>query len=110
MTRTIQCVLRTALRHRLNCGRVSRSGSADGFYYFAGRKKDTIRTRGENVSAWVVERAVNAFPNVEESAVIGVPSDMGEEEIKVFVRTSAENVDPFALIKWCEERLAYFQV
>ncbi len=87
------------------------SRDAEGFYYFGGRQKDTIRRRGENVSAWVVERAVSAFPDVQECAVIGVPSDLGEEEIKVFVRPVAgRKVDPQALIRWCEERLAYFQV
>ncbi len=84
---------------------------AEGFYYFAGRKKDRIRRRGENVSAWEVERAVNACPGVEESAVIGVPSELGEDDIKVFVRPAAAGeVDPLDLIRWCEERLAYFQV
>ncbi|MBI4503687.1 MAG: AMP-binding protein [Gemmatimonadetes bacterium] len=84
---------------------------AEGFFYFAGRKKDTIRCRGENVSAWVVERAAAAFPNVEECAAIGVPSELGEEDIKLFVRTAAgRGVDPAALIRFCEERLAYFQV
>ena len=29
---------------------------ADGFYYFAGRQKDTVRRRGINISAWEVER------------------------------------------------------
>jgi crotonobetaine/carnitine-CoA ligase len=84
---------------------------AEGFYYFAGRQKDTIRCRGENVSAWLVERTASEFPDVEECAVIGVPSDLGEEDIKLFVRPVAgRQVDPDALIRWCEERLAYFQV
>jgi crotonobetaine/carnitine-CoA ligase len=84
---------------------------AEGFFYFAGRLKDTIRTRGENVSAWVVERAVSGYPGVEECAVIGVPSELGEEEIKLFVRVApGKRIDPAELIRWSEERLAYFQV
>jgi crotonobetaine/carnitine-CoA ligase len=88
-------------------------GSCDeeGFFYFAGRKKDSVRRRGENVSAWEVERVVNLHPAVEESAVIGVPSPMGEDDIKVFVRPAAgQVVDPLALVRFCEEHLAYFQV
>ena len=61
---------------------------AEGFYYFGGRKKDRIRRRGENVSAWEIERAVSAYPGVEECAVIGVPSELAEDEIKVFVRAA----------------------
>jgi crotonobetaine/carnitine-CoA ligase len=80
-------------------------------YYFAGRKKDRIRRRGENISAWEIERAVSTCPGVEECAVIGVPSELAEDEIKVFVRPAAGvQVDPLDVIRWCEERLAYFQV
>ncbi len=83
----------------------------DGFFYFAGRKKDSVRRRGENVSAWEVERIVNLHPAVEESAVIGVPSEMGEDDIKLFVKPAAGKVvDPLALIRFCEQHLAYFQV
>jgi crotonobetaine/carnitine-CoA ligase len=82
-----------------------------GYFYFSGRKKDTIRCKGENVSAWVVEQAAGGFPGVEECAAVGVPSEHGEEDIKLFVRQAAGiSVDPGALVKWCEERLARFEV
>jgi carnitine-CoA ligase len=84
---------------------------AEGFYYFAGRKKDAIRRRGENVSAWEIERVASACPGVEECAAIGVPSDLGEDDIKLFVRRAeGRSLAPLDLIRWCEERLAYFQV
>ena len=87
------------------------SYDADGFYYFAGRRKDTIRHRGENVSAWVVERAAGSFPHVEECAAVGVPSETGEEEIKLFVRPAAgQRIDPGELVRWCAERLARYEV
>jgi crotonobetaine/carnitine-CoA ligase len=84
---------------------------AEGFYYFAGRKKDSIRHRGENVSAWVVERAAASFPDVEECAAVGVPAETGEEEIKLFVRPAVgKQVNPAALIDWCAARLARYEV
>src|SRR4051794_30920164 len=44
------------------------------------------RRRGENVSSWEVERVVNAHPSVLESAAVGSPSELGEEEeVRVFV-------------------------
>ncbi len=83
----------------------------DGFFYYSGRKKDSLRRRGENVSAWEVERVVNAHPAVEESAVVGVSSDMGEQEIRVFVKLAPEQrLEPLELIKWCEQDLAYYQI
>ena len=40
---------------------------------------------------------------------MGVPSDLGEEEVKAVVRLRGGNVLPPAeLISWCETRLPYF--
>jgi len=58
---------------------------ADGYYYFVDRKKDVIRRRGENVAPYDVERVVNGHESVLESVVVGVPSEVGEEEVKAFV-------------------------
>jgi crotonobetaine/carnitine-CoA ligase len=55
----------------------------DGFLYYLGRGKDSIRRRGENVSAWEVEQALTLHPDVLESAVFGVPSPVGEEDVAV---------------------------
>lgn len=55
----------------------------DGYVYFLGRVKDSIRRRGENVSAWEVEQALTLHPAVLEAAAIGVPSDVGEEDVAV---------------------------
>ncbi len=82
-----------------------------GNFYFSGRKKDALRRRGENVSAWEVERVINAHPTVEESAVIGVPSEMGEQDIKAFVRAAPGGaVSPADILAWCKQHLAYYQV
>jgi crotonobetaine/carnitine-CoA ligase len=84
---------------------------SEGNYYFSGRKKDSLRRRGENVSAWEVERVLNAHEAVEESAVIGIPSPMGEQDIKAFVRAApGHNIVPADLLKWCEKHLAYYQL
>jgi crotonobetaine/carnitine-CoA ligase len=53
----------------------------EGHYRYLGRKKDSIRRRGENVSAWEVEQAATRHPDVLEAAAIGVPSDVGEEDV-----------------------------
>lgn len=83
----------------------------DGFFYYAGRKKESMRRRGENVSAWEVENAVNQFPGVLESAAHAVASELGEDDIKVVVvpREGAE-VDPAALLDFCASRMASYAV
>jgi len=83
----------------------------DGYFFFADRKKDVIRRRGENVSSLEVENVINAHPKVLESAVIGVPSEFQDDEVKAFViLRPRETLEPLDLIKWCKDRLAYFKV
>jgi crotonobetaine/carnitine-CoA ligase len=57
----------------------------DGTLTFLGRAKEVIRRRGENVAPAEIEEALVAHPEVFEAAVIGVPSELSEEEIKGFV-------------------------
>ena len=83
----------------------------DGFYYYAGRKTDSMRVRGENVSAWEVERVVNDHPAVAACAAIGVDAEIGDQDIKLFVMPRPDAApDPLELIAWCDARLAPFQV
>jgi crotonobetaine/carnitine-CoA ligase len=58
---------------------------ADGNLYFVGRTKDSIRRRGENVSAWEVEQAAMLHPDVLETAAIAVPSPLGEDDVALLV-------------------------
>ncbi len=83
----------------------------DGFLYFVDRKKDVIRRRGENISSQQVEDAIKDHPNVLDCAVIAVPSELGEDEVKAYVvpRPGAA-VQPDEVVLWCAERLAYFKV
>lgn len=82
-----------------------------GYLHFCGRLKDCVRHRGENVSAWEIERVVERLEGVEECAVVGVPSEVGEEDIKLFIKPSrgaAPNSD--TVFAWCARHLADYQV
>jgi crotonobetaine/carnitine-CoA ligase len=57
----------------------------DGTYTFVARLKEVIRRRGENVAPAEIEDALCTHPDVTEAAVVGVPSELTEEEIKAFV-------------------------
>jgi len=57
----------------------------DGYLYFVDRKKDVVRRRGENISSQEVEDVVKRHPGVLDCAVIAVPSELGEEEVKAYV-------------------------
>lgn len=83
---------------------------ADGHVTFIGRKKDSLRRRGENVSAWEVERVFNGHPDVEECALIGVRNEMADEDLKLFVKRRNANLTAEQLVAWAEPRMAAFQV
>lgn len=57
----------------------------DGYYVFVDRLKDTIRRRGENISSFLVEKALMQHPDIMEVAAIGVPSELSEEDVLVVV-------------------------
>lgn len=83
----------------------------EGDFFFAGRLKDSIRRRGENITAFEIERIANQHPDVSECAVIGVPNELGDEDVKVFLRLRpGAALAPLAFAQWCEDRMAYFQV
>lgn len=85
--------------------------NADGTFGFVGRQKELIRRRGENLSPVEVEAALEEHPAVVEAAVIGVPSDLTEEEVKAFVVLAAGAVvPPDELQGFVTERLAPFKV
>jgi crotonobetaine/carnitine-CoA ligase len=71
---------------------------------------DNVRVRGENVSAMEVEQVAAKHPAVEDCAMIGVAADIGEQEIKLFVKRKPGSVlDPHELSGWLTERLAPYQ-
>ncbi len=83
----------------------------DGWVYYVDRLAHFIRRRGENVSAWELQRQIEEHPDVAEAFVLGVPSPMGEEEVKAVVVASGGAVlDPAALHVWCRGRMAAFMV
>jgi crotonobetaine/carnitine-CoA ligase len=83
----------------------------DGYLYFIDRKKDALRRRGENISSFEVERIVNGHPQVAESAAVGIPSELGEDDVKIcVVLKPGGTLTPEELLRWCEERMPYFMV
>src|SRR5690606_21178423 len=53
----------------------------DGYLWFAGRKKDALRRRGENISAYEVESVLLEHPAIADAAVYPVSSEMSEDEV-----------------------------
>lgn len=83
----------------------------DGRFIFADRKKDALRRRGENVSSMELEGFLMACPDIVEAAVVAVPSEHLEDDIKaVLVLVEGATFDPEAILRDLVERLPYFMV
>jgi crotonobetaine/carnitine-CoA ligase len=81
----------------------------DGNHFFAGRRKEVIRRRGENISALEVEEVVLAHPDVIDAAAYGVPSALSEEDVMVaVVPHPGRHLDPADLVAHCEGRMARY--
>jgi crotonobetaine/carnitine-CoA ligase len=83
----------------------------EGNFYFADRKTDSMRRRGENISSYEVEKIVNQHPAVLECGAFGVPSDLGEDDVMVaVVFKPGQSATPQELARFCSERMANFMV
>ena len=79
----------------------------DGYFSFVGRRAESIRRRGENISAFEIEEVVKLHPAVLDAAAYGVPSDLTEDDVMVAVVVRpGHTADPRALIDFCEAGMA----
>ncbi len=85
--------------------------NADGTYTFVARRKEVLRRRGQNLSPAEVEDAIAAHPAVLEVAVVGVESELTEDEVKAFVVAEPGAVLDFDELRtWTGERISAFKV
>ncbi|MFN8217059.1 MAG: AMP-binding protein [Solirubrobacterales bacterium] len=83
----------------------------EGWLHFVDRAKDVIRRRGENVSSWELEQVLNSYPSIAEAAVVGVPSELSEEEVLAFVQPVAgEDPAPEEILDFAQDRVPHFAV
>jgi crotonobetaine/carnitine-CoA ligase len=83
----------------------------DGNLYFVDRKSDSMRRRGENISSWEVENVVEKHPAVAICAAFGVPSELGEDEVMIWVKPKeGVALDLKELMGFCGENMAHFMV
>lgn len=83
----------------------------DGQFLFSDRKKDMIKSGGENVASCTVEGALLGHPGVAAAAVVGLPHDYWIEAVTAFVVPKpgiALSEDEIGA--WCRERLGKHEV
>lgn len=83
----------------------------DGFFSIVDRKKDMIKTKGENVYPREVEEVLHRHPKVKEAVVVGLPDEAWGEVIKAYVvLKTGESATPEELIDFCRKDLAPYKV
>jgi carnitine-CoA ligase len=83
----------------------------DDTYTFVSRRKEVLRRRGQNLSPAEVEDAILTHPDVLEAAVVAVPSELTEDEVKAFVvGAPGRTLDFTELREWTGQRLSAFKV
>ena len=83
----------------------------EGYLYFVDRKKDAIRRRGENISAYEVEEILLRHPAVAEVAAFPVPSELSEDEVMIsVVRKPGCVLEEMDLIEFSRKHMAYYMV
>ena len=84
---------------------------ADGYLFFVDRKKEAIRRRGENISAYEVELILSRHPSIMEVAAIPVASEMSEDDVMVYVvLKSGETLTHADVVHFAAEQMSYFMV
>lgn len=81
----------------------------DGYLFLADRRVDLIVSGGANVYPAEVEAAIDAFPGVQCSVVIGLPDpDLGQR-VHAIVETADGALDKSALTAFLAERIARYK-
>ncbi|RLB69914.1 MAG: acyl-CoA synthetase, partial [Deltaproteobacteria bacterium] len=84
---------------------------SDRYITVVDRKKDMIKTGGENVASREVEEAIYLHPDVEEVAVIGVYHPKWVEAVTAVVKLKAgKTISEDELIAHCRQKLSLFKV
>jgi fatty-acyl-CoA synthase len=82
----------------------------DGYLYVVDRKKDMIKTGGENVASREVEEVLYQHPDVVEAAVIGLPDPKWIEVVSAVVVLKKDSLTKEKdLIDFCKGKLAGFK-
>ena len=88
-------------------GRIDR----EGYLNIVGREKDLIISGGYNVYPAEIENALDAYPGIFESAVIGLPhEDFGEGVTAIVVSKADTDLDGDQIRKSLSETLAKYKV
>jgi long-chain acyl-CoA synthetase len=83
----------------------------EGYFFIVDRKKDMIKTRGENVYPREVEEVLFRHPKVKDAVVVGLPDSFSGEKIKAYlILKEGESATAEEILTFCRAELSKFKV
>ncbi|NKE72468.1 long-chain-fatty-acid--CoA ligase [Candidatus Manganitrophus noduliformans] len=83
----------------------------EGYFFIVDRKKDMIKTRGENVYPREVEEVLFRHPKVKDAVVVGLPDSFSGEKIKAYlILKEGESATAEEVLTFCRTELSKFKV
>jgi long-chain acyl-CoA synthetase len=80
-------------------------------FLVAGRRKDMVIAKGQNIYPSDIEQVLASYPKVAEAVVVGIPDELRGESPRAFIRLKVGEVATEQEIKkFCLERLANYKV
>ena len=73
--------------HTGDLGKIDNNGNV----FYIGRKKDSVRVKGDNISSWEIEKNLNTHRGISESAILSTKADIGEEDIIALLVSKNKN-------------------
>jgi fatty-acyl-CoA synthase len=84
---------------------------SEGYITVVDRKKDVIKSGGENVASREVEEVLYGLPAISEAAVIGLPDERWVEAVTaIVVLRESQSITESDIIAHCAGKLARFKV
>lgn len=78
----------------------------NGFYRITGRVDDVLNVSGHRIGTAEVENAINLYPGVVESAIVGYPHDIKGQGIYAYVIYQGDTTDRASLAKGINEMVS----
>jgi len=83
----------------------------EGYFFIVDRKKDMIKTRGENVYPREVEEILYRHRKVKEAVVVGLPDLYAGEFVKAYIVVKeGEQANAEEIIEYCKAEMARFKI
>ena len=92
-------------RDGLHTGDIAKK-DIEGNYFYVGRENDSVRVRGENISAWEIETTLNKKDFISESTILKTKAEIGENDIIALIIPKKNIVNIKQVVNSCKKDLS----